>query len=222
MDIHPEKLVKGKITIICFPGWISIQKNKSKEKKLLTFFLDGYLSRKISHRKKNLHLFLKRITVEQQAYSYNEKTFDSDISVFFRNYLKPEMGDVKNIEDEFSALFSDLNLLRIEGKRDVGNKNEEFYTLERSEKNSLPIEIILFAIVSNKNLGGTISFNELAYGYNSVGNVFLLSRDGLMEKIKQLVIKYDFITFSQSGGNQVLIINEKPDVITILNEYYGK
>jgi hypothetical protein len=188
---------------------------------IYSLVFNEFTKEKNSFTKRNLHSFLKRLTLDRQAYSYNEKTFDNDIGVFFRNYLKPSFENTQNIEEDFISLFSDLNLIKHEGKRRIDTKIEDFYTLERTVRFNLPLEIIQFAILSNLE-GNAVSLTELSYGHNSIGNIFLLSRDALTDCMQRLAENNDYITYSQSGGIQVLYFEEKPQPNSIIQAYYGK
>jgi hypothetical protein len=175
---------------------------------------------RVDFTKDNLHNFLKRVTVDRQANTYNEKTFNSDISVFVRNYVKPSEDSSRiSIEDEFIGLFLDIDLIGRRKQTDIDRKVSEFYTIERSERNNIPKEIFLYSILNN-NYGNSISFKELVSGNNSVGNVFLINRDGIYEKIEELVDSNYGISFSQSAGNQVLHFSKPLNKIEILRSYY--
>jgi len=171
----------------------------------------------------NLLNYLKRINDSLQLNFYNEHTVQSDISVFIRNYSIPKLKSIKqNVEDEFSGLFNDLELASNFERRDINNKGEEYFQMERKKRPNLPKEIFLFTILNSIGSGTNISFNELVSGNNSVGNIFLLSRDGIYEKIEELLYSYDFISFSKTAGNLVLQINTHFELNQLLGLYYEK
>jgi hypothetical protein len=154
--------------------------------------------------------------------AYNEKTVSSDINVFFRNYLRPEnSSENRNIEDDYSGLLIELDLITKVNRENSEGKREEYFIMERKERNSLPCEIFLYAILINEQLGNTISFNELVTGDNSVGNVFLLNREVIFKKIEEITEKYKYITYTQTGGLPLLQFEEKPDPIEIIRGYYA-
>ena len=47
-----------------------------------------------------------------------------------------------------------------------------------------------------------------------------MNRDGIYQKIEELIIEYDFISFSQTAGVPLLQFEEKPNPIDILTGYY--
>lgn len=170
--------------------------------------------------KSNLHSFLKQYTRERNPNIYNEKSFGNDINVFLRNYVKPDSTSKVSVEDEFIGLFLDLELITKQKHSDIDNKMVEIYSLERKERENIPIEIFLVAIIEQMN-GTSISFKELANGFNSVGNIFLINRDGIHDKIENITkLNYGF-TYSQSAGNQTLNVSTTNlNSIEILRAYY--
>jgi hypothetical protein len=170
--------------------------------------------------KNGLHNFIHRIALKRDAGSYNEKTVNNDISVLIRNYLPPEDDKKINIEEGYAGLFLELHLMKHLKEDEESKKVIDYYIFQRDEKKNLPKEIFLFAILTNENYGDSISLNELVSGNNSVGNVFLMNREGIYQKIEQLMDAYDFLSYSQTAGNPVLQISRKPDPLIILANYY--
>jgi hypothetical protein len=183
---------------------------------------NSYIKGKTEYTKSGLQNYIKRISIGHNGNSYNEKTVSNDINVFIRSYLKPDKGSGnKNVEDDFSSLLIDLDLTSKLNRNNSEGKSEEYFIMERKERNSLPGDIFLYAILNNDQLGNTISFNELVSGENSVGNVFLLSRDGIFKKIEEICEKYKFITYTRSGGLPLLQFEDKPDPLEIIKGYYA-
>lgn len=170
--------------------------------------------------KSNLHSFLKHYASERSPSIYNEKSFGNDINVFLRNYVKPDIYSKVNVEDEFIGLFLDLDLITKQKHTDVNNRTVDIYSLERKERENIPNEIFLYSILEQMN-GTSISFKELANGFNSVGNIFLINRDSIFNKVENLT-KLDYeLSFSQSAGNQTLNLStDNLNSIEILRAYY--
>jgi len=194
---------------------------KTNRASIYNLIFNEFSKERIEFTKNNLLAFLKRITLKVNSNSLNVNTITTDISVFLRNYLNPKFKDSKiNIEDDYSGLFYDLELITHYKKENSENKIQNYFILNREFRDKLPVEIFLFTILDNYNYENSISFSELLTGYNSPGNIFLLNKEGLFSIIQQLIKKYSFITYSQTAGNQLIQFSEKPDKFEILNNYY--
>lgn len=180
-----------------------------------------------SFTKAQLHEFLKLIG-EEGTFLYNEKTITSDISTLVRNYLKPKK-EKSNIEDNFVGLLIELDLIRktekykteFGDKADNSNK-EESYEVVVDNKDDLPYQIVLFAILEQlkENKGNSISFNNLLNEKNSPGRIFILSAEGLFEKIEEITRNYSAIVYSETAGNKELQVKEPFNKFEILDAYY--
>ena len=151
--------------------------------------------------------------------NYNSNSIKKDITVFLRNYSTP--SNSKGIEDDFSGLLYELNLVQ---RLDKYDKNH-WFKIENKNREELPFEIVLFCILRNEKYGDSISFNELLNDANSVGSVFALSSNGLMTKINQMQEAYpSTITFADNGGVRVLQFPNKKKLNpwTVLSDYYGQ
>ncbi len=159
--------------------------------------------------------YVFRIGESNPVLNFNENTVTKDFNVFANLYKNdPESRD---IEDSFSGILSEIELLKKEGK----GKDEQYY-IENSERDNLPESIVLFAIIDNANYGNSISLNSLEFGFNSPGSIFAINRTGLMNKISDIVGDYKEITFTDQAGIKELQFKNKADAYTILDQYYGK
>jgi len=166
-----------------------------------------------------LHNFLKR-KCEARDINYNENTINSDIKVFFRSYIKPTEGKM-DIEDDFSGLLIDLDLVRHSKVRTPEhNRLIDWYKIESDERSELPYQVVLYTILDNSSYGNSVSFKELQIGNNSPGLVFAMNAEGLFNKIEQIIENYTQIVFTETAGNRVLQFNSKPDKWAVLNDYY--
>lgn len=170
---------------------------------------------KLFFNKESFVNYVKRIGEANTELNFNENTVGKDFIVFSNLYKNdPESKDV---EDSFSGILSELEILRSSGK----GKDEHLY-IENTERDSLPEEIILYAILDNSNYGNSISLNSLEFEINSPGSVFALNRSGLMNKISEIIGKFKDITFTDQAGIKELQFKNKVNVYTILDQYYGK
>lgn len=163
----------------------------------------------------HLHSFLKRKCLESTSKAYNENTVKKDIGVFIRNYLPPKSKKL-NVEEEFSALLIDLNLMT-----SYKNKDSEWYKIEGQIRKEIPFHIVLFAILDKGGFDTTISFNDLLISENSPGQIFALNSEGLYLKLIEITKHYSEISYTETAGNRVLQFSEKPNKFDILNEYYN-
>lgn len=194
---------------------------KTNKASVYNLFFNDFRKGRTDFTKEQFQSFLKRALEDENSKSANEKTLYSDISVFIRNYLKPSFIDSKiDIEEDFSSLMIDLNLMKSYKAENADAKVVEWYKVENSLQIDLPVEIFLFSILDNDIYGKSIPFKELLVGFNSPGSIFLLNEEGLYNKIELLVKKYRGITYSEVAGVRELQIKSSLDKWTILNDYF--
>jgi hypothetical protein len=159
--------------------------------------------------------YVKRIGESNPDLNFNENTVAKDFIVFTNLYKSnPESKDV---EDSFSGILSEIELLKTTDK----GKEEQFF-IENSERDNLPEAIVLYAILDNPNYGKSISLNSLEFDNNSPGSILALNRTGLMNKISDMVDGFKDITFTDQAGIKELQFKNKADAYSILDTYYGK
>lgn len=168
--------------------------------------------------KKQLIQFLKR-KCEENNTVFTEKTVQRDIAVFLRSYVRPNRQS-KNIEDLYSGLFIDLDL--ITQLRKFDDDENTWYKIENKPRKDLPEEIILYSILSNTEYEDSITLEKLATGHNSVGNIFALSQNDLIDKLNSLTNKYKNLIFSDNSGVRLLQFKKKINKWDVLKKYYEK
>lgn len=182
---------------------------------IYSIIFNGFRKEKLFFNKETFVNYLKRIGESNLDLNFNENTVAKDFIVFTNLYKSdPESKDV---EDSFSGILSEIELLKTTGK----GKEEQFY-IENSERDNLPESIVLYAILDNPNYGNSISLNSLEFDLNSAGSIFALNRSGLMNKIYDIVDDFKDITFTDQAGIKELQFRDKADAYTILDKYYGK
>lgn len=159
--------------------------------------------------------YIKRIGEGNPELSFNENTVSKDFTVFSNLYKHD--NDNKDVEDSFSGILSEIELLKTSGT----GKSKQFY-IENNERDSLSEAVVLFAILDNPNYGNSISLNSLEFDINSPGLIFALNRSGLMNKISEITKQSKEITFTDQAGIKELQFKSKPNPYTILDNYYGK
>jgi len=186
---------------------------------IYSLIFNDYRREKIEFNRESFLSFAKRLSETEKGMNYNPKTVAEDFDVFRRMYLSSNSDKLN--EDGVSGLLSELGLVnRIEKK--IDNKKEEFFSVENTTKQVVPLEIFLYSILENENYGLSISLNSLEHDRNSPGAVFAMSRLGIVEKLREAQQKYNWITYTDHAGVKELQLREKPQPFTILENYYGQ
>jgi hypothetical protein len=188
---------------------------KSGFASIYSIVFNEFRKEKLFFNKENYSNYIKRISESNSDLSFNENTVAKDFIVFANLYKNN--GESKDIEDSFSGILSEIELLKTTGK----GKEEQFY-IENTERDNLPESVVLFAILDNSNYGNSISMNSLEFDMNSPGSIFALNRSDLMNKISDIIDGFKDITFTDQAGIKELQFKKKVDPFTILDKYYGK
>jgi hypothetical protein len=183
---------------------------KSEYASLYHVMFNQFRKQRTRFERKHVEAFLQA----NSENAINENTLKRDLGVLLKNYLKPAKK-TNQIEEDFSVLFHDLNLISR-----VDSSKEKNYQIESRERNEIPTEIILFAILDNPSYTDTITFYDLLNGTNSVGNVFALSGDGLFKHIQKITDNYDSIVYKDDAGIRTIQFRERLDKWAILENYY--
>ena len=195
---------------------------KSEKASIYHLFFNEFRRDKFQFTREQLLNSLLRKLEGNQQNNVNANTINTDISVFIRNYLKSGFRHRKiDIEDEFSNLFVDLELMESYQSENAEQIVVEWYKVENDIRVDLPAEVVLFTILDNDGYGNSISFKELLVGVKSPGAVFALSDEGLYNKIEQIQAMHPDITYTESAGVRELQFKSKPDKWKILHEYYN-
>lgn len=159
--------------------------------------------------------YLKRRRETEPSLLFSENTVADDFVVFVKMYQCN--NESKEVEDSFSGILSEIELLKT-----IGKGKDEQYQIENTERDKLPEAVLLFSILVNPNYGNSISLNSLEHDKNSPGSIFCLNRTGLTNKISEIVSNNKNITFTDHAGIKELQFKTKKDAYSILDTYYGK
>ncbi|MES2478291.1 MAG: DUF4007 family protein [Bacteroidota bacterium] len=188
---------------------------KNSYSSIYSIIFNEFRKEKLFFNKETFVNYLKRIGESSPDLNFNENTIAKDFIVFCNLYKSdPESKDV---EDSFSGILSEMELLKTTGR----GKEEQFY-IENAERDNLPDSIVLYTILDNSNYGNSISLNSLEFDLNSPGSIFALNRSGLTNKIAEIVSEFKNITFTDQAGIKELQLKNKVDAYSILDHYYGK
>lgn len=186
---------------------------------IYNLFFNEFRKERLDFSKEQLHAFLKRKCDEFGPNFYNPNTITTDINVFLRSYIKPSKDDKSEIEDDFSGLIMDLNLIK-HYKQRIDNNTIQWYKVEAQDGIDLPYQIMLYTILKNYGNQKSISFRELQIGQNSPGAIFSLNPEGLLIKLEQIVSEYTQAVYTETAGNQILQFRSPIDPEDVLNDYY--
>jgi len=185
---------------------------------IYSLIFNEFRKEKIFFTKETFVNYLKRRKESDPMLVFNDNTVNDDFGVFVKIYHSSTSA--KDIEDSFSGILSEIELLKVQTSDNSGKGRVEQFQIENSERDNLPEEIFLFSILDNKNYGNSISLSSLESDYNGPGSIFALSRLGLTNKISDIV--GDNVTFTDHAGIKEVQFKSKPNAYSILDLYYDK
>jgi len=182
---------------------------------LYSLFFNEFRKERIEFTKEQLLNFLKR-KCDEERITVSENSLNADIDVLIKTYLRPKKK-TKNIEDDFSGLLIDFDLVQEFDK----SGEHAWYRVESKDRETIPLEIVLYAIIDQESGNVSISLRKLLNDDNSVGMVYALNESGLMKKIEAIIDQYSNIIFTDDAGIRELQFTEPLDKDNILMRYYG-
>lgn len=178
---------------------------------------------KIEFTRDNFISFISRKTEELNHSPININTLTTDFEVLTKMYIRTD-AQSKDKEDTFSGILTELNLIQ-EEKRKVEDKLITFYSIAADERNEIPEEVLLFAILDQGNFDQSISLYTLDQDKNQIGSVFAISKTGIVNKIENIIGNKAFkklgITFNDQAGIKEIQFKNKPNKFEILDHYYA-
>jgi len=204
---HDKKGVDPYMESLATTWLLHLSLIKTNKASIYNLFFNEFRKGRTDFTKEQFLNFIKRRMEDQNQKNFNPNTINSDISVFIRNYLKPSYKETKiDIEEDFSSLMIDLDLLKSHKSENSEGKLVDWYQVENKLQVDLPAELVLYAILDNETYGKSIPFKELLVGYNSPGAVFALNEDGLYSKIETMVKNHKELTYTETAGERQIQI----------------
>lgn len=193
---------------------------KTNNASMYSLVFNEFRKERIDFTKEQLLNFCMRKVKEFNSNTDNKNTIERDVNIFLKSYVKPQKDEKYEIEDDYSGVLLDLDLIKYY-RQSINDSMVQWYRLEGQDRIDLPYQIVLYAILDNFVGRETISFRELQAGFNSPGAVFALNEEGLYNKLQQIVHCYKNAVFTETAGDRILQFKKslKPD--DILNDYYG-
>lgn len=164
--------------------------------------------------------FIKKL-IEGRNLKLSENTISSDFGVLIRMYIQ-ENNSNREIEESYTGLLTDLELIQSIGSSNQ-DKNNKKYTIESNEKQSLPLEILLYSIIEFMETNISISISDLLSSNNSPGVVFALSQKGLIDKITTIeshAFFSKYFVYSDQAGIKEFQVKEPISPEEVLRFYF--
>jgi hypothetical protein len=159
--------------------------------------------------------FIIKLTV-RNGLKISSNSIENDVKVLIRNYIPLYKSGSKSLEDDFSSLLINLDLItKVNGS--FINGSQEFRFLYDS-KNNLPELVLLFAIMDTYDNQMSISVNDLQV---EVSDVFLCNREGTELKLNQLQ-EQGYLVYKDDAGRKEIQIKKNITKWTVLKDYYEK
>ena len=166
---------------------------------------------------------LKAIKLAAQQHSWSklaDNTLVRDVNCFVRTYLPAKLSKRSGVEDTLECPLTELGLLR-------QIEEDKSYVFSRGEHPSLPTHIFAYALVrfwqeyaSERN---TLQFDEIAFEPGSPGQVFKLSKNGLIDHLEQLGnATSNKFGYDETAGLMQAYRRADIEPISILAKYYKR
>ncbi|MFN1835255.1 DUF4007 family protein [Balneola sp. MJW-20] len=195
---------------------------KEGKASIYNLFFNRFRKQRVEFTKKQFKDYLVNHT-EILGESHSPNTIETDVGVFLKSYAPERSKGRKYLEDQYSSLLMDLNLVRVLDAEVTSDKEtrETRYAVRNERRDSLPLEVFLFTILDNPKFGKSISLPKLMNDPNSPGVVFALDGDSIVDMIKSIVRERDDLVYKDDAGLRELQILKDIDKFQVIEEYYN-
>jgi hypothetical protein len=183
---------------------------------IYNLLFNEFRKEKIEFNKESFVKYINRKCTEYSIKEIKDNTILDDFAVMTKMYLRSESQN-KDKEDNYSGLLTELNLLK-----NIGEKNDELFVIENSNKESIPYDILLYCILEIGGFESSINLNKIESDFNNIGSIFAINRNGLINHINLITKHYKNIIYSDYAGIKELQFKKKINPLTVLDKYYGK
>ena len=114
---------------------------KTQHASLYSLVYNEFRKERIEFTKEQMVNFLERKCQESEQ-NISQRTLERDVDVFVKNYLRPR-SKAGNVEDDFSAIMLDLDLLQEMARTESG---ANLYKIESHDRPDLSAEILLYCL----------------------------------------------------------------------------
>ena len=191
---------------------------KTEKASIYLLVFNEFRKERIEFNRNHLEIFINRKCNELNL-NVSPKTIKKDIGVFFKNYVRPQKNTTDNIEDDFSAILLELDLIH---EMDISESGgQSWYTIETLDRDEIPIEMLLFTILDSHENEKSISFQKLLNDKNSIGSIFSMSANGVIHKIDEIIKGFNNVVFTDNAGIKELQFKSRFNKWDILEKYYA-
>jgi hypothetical protein len=152
--------------------------------------------------------------VKNQKINVNDATLSKDFDALMKTYLSKG----KEAEDNYEGLLTDLGIIE-----EIKLEDKSGYLIRIDDRDRLPEDIVLYCIL-NLHKKISIDFDTLLLDKNSVGAVFAMTKNGLINKLEMIATKYKKEGVVLSNNSGVRELQFKRGLIEpkeILKNYYS-
>jgi Protein of unknown function (DUF4007) len=162
-----------------------------------------------------LNDFILKLSI-RSGLKISPKTIENDVKVLIRNYVPLYKKGSKSLEDDFSSLLINLDLIT-KVNNSLINGAQEFRFLYDTKVN-LPSRLLLFAILDSFEEQLSIAVNDIQI---EVSDMFLCNREGTENKLQELQ-ELGYIVYKEDAGRKEIQIKKKVTKWTVLKDFYEK
>ena len=164
---------------------------------------------------KQLEDFLSKLLISE-GFNFSQKSIENDVKVFIRNYVSLYKKGAKSLEDDFSSLLINLDIISIVPDSHI--EGLQVFKLQYNAKENLPSEVLLFSILDSFDGEMSIAVNDIQ---NEISDLFLCNREGTEAKLIELQDK-GYIVYKDDSGRKEIQIKNKLNKWDVLKNYYEK
>ena len=164
---------------------------------------------------KQLEDFISKLLISEGV-SFSQKSIENDVKVFIRNYVSLYKKGAKSLEDDFSSLLINLDIISIVPDSHI--EGLQVFKLLYNAKENLPSEVLLFSILDSFDGEMSIAVNDIQ---NEISDLFLCNREGTEAKLIELQDK-GYIVYKDDSGRKEIQIKNKLNKWDVLKNYYEK
>ena len=164
---------------------------------------------------KQLEDFISKLLISEGV-NFSQKSIENDVKVFIRNYVSLYKKGAKSLEDDFSSLLINLDIISIVPDSHI--EGLQVFKLLYNAKENLPSEVLLFSILDSFDGEMSIAVNDIQ---NEISDLFLCNREGTEDKLIELQDK-GYIVYKDDSGRKEIQIKNKLNKWDVLKNYYEK
>lgn len=171
---------------------------------------------KIEFSRKNYIDFVDRKCQLNQIKLTSKNTLNDDFGVFAKMYLRTT-SQTNDKEDTFSGILTELDMIT-----EIKKQAESYYVIENKDREDIPEEIILYAILSDNRFDRSVNVRSLEIEENSISSIFAMTRTGIVSKLESMAAnnKFKYVRYNDHAGIKELQFEKRITPLEVLKKYY--